>query len=66
LPLSLSQIKRIIVELYDDTSKKHNAKIVAAIRKAVIKIVYVNVDIWQSKVSGEKFIGKHQRDKSLP
>ena len=53
----MTQIKRIVIELYDDTSKKHSAAVVAAIRKAV-KILYVNVDIWQSKVSGEKFIGE--------
>ena len=52
----MTQIKRIVIELYD-TSKKHSAAVVAAIRKAV-KILYVNVDIWQSKVSGEKFIGE--------
>ena len=53
----MTQIKRIVIELYDDTSKKHSAAVVAAIRKAV-KILYVNVDIWQSKMSGEKFIGE--------
>ena len=53
----MTQIRRIVIELYDDTSKKHSAAVVAAIRKAV-KILYVNVDIWQSKVSGEKFIGE--------
>jgi len=53
----MTQIKRIVIELYDDTSKKHSAAVVAAIRKAV-KILYVNVDIWQSKVPGEKFIGE--------
>jgi len=52
----MTQIKRIVIEVYD-TSKKHSAAVVAAIRKAV-KILYVNVDIWQSKVSGEKFIGE--------
>ena len=54
----MTQIRRIVIELYDDTSKKHSAAVVAAIRKAVVKILYVNVDIWQSKMSGEKFIGE--------
>ena len=51
-------MKRVIIELYDHTSKKHNANVVASIRKAPVKIIHINVDIWQSKVSGEKFIGE--------
>ncbi|CAM9992252.1 unnamed protein product, partial [Ascophyllum nodosum] len=49
-------IKRMVVELYDDTSRRYNAELTAAIRKAPIPIVFINCDIWQSKVSGEKFI----------
>ena len=42
----------------DDTSRRYNAELTAAIRKAPIPIVFINCDIWQSKVSGEKFIGE--------
>ena len=54
----IPQIKRMVVELYDDTSRRYNAELTAAIRKAPIPIVFINCDIWQSKVSGEKFIGE--------
>lgn len=54
----MSQIKKIVVELYDDTTKRYNAQLAAAVRRAPIPIVYLNCDIWQSKVSQDKFIGE--------
>jgi len=55
---TMLQVKRVIIELYNDTSQRHSTAVVKMIRNAVINVLYVNVDIWQSKVSGEKFIGE--------
>ena len=57
-PPPTSQVERVIIELYNDISKRHSAAIVKVIRDAVINVLYLNVDIWTSKVSGKKFIGE--------
>ena len=51
----------MIVELYAATAKKFNATLQAEIRAALIPIVFINCDLWQNKVSGEKFIGESVR-----
>ena len=45
----------MIVELYAATTKEFNAPLKAEIRAALIPIVSINCDLWQSKVSGDKF-----------
>lgn len=57
-PLATLQARRMIVELYAATTKKFNAALQREVRKALIPIVFINCDLWQSKVSGEKFIGE--------
>lgn len=54
----MSQIKRMMVELYAATTKRFNTALQTAVRNALIAILFMNCDLWQSKVSGEKFIGE--------
>ena len=48
----------MIVELYPATTKNFNATLKAEIRDALIPSVFINRDLWQSRVSGEKYIGE--------
>ena len=48
----------MIVELYPATTKKFNATLKAEIRDALIPSVFINRDLWQSRVSGETYIGE--------
>lgn len=54
----LLQIKRMIVELYAATTQTFNETLIKDVRRALSKILFLNCDLWTSKVSGEKFIGK--------
>lgn len=48
----------MMVELNAAATKKFNAALQTSARNALIPSVFINCDLWQSKVSGEKFIGE--------
>ena len=56
--VQLWQLKRMIVELYAATIGKFNTALAKDVRKAVAKILFLNCDLWTSKVSGDKYIGE--------
>ena len=58
LLVQLWQLKRMIVELYAATIGKFNTALAKDVRKAVAKILFLNSDLWTSKVSGDKYIGE--------
>ncbi|CAM9198236.1 unnamed protein product [Hapterophycus canaliculatus] len=47
------------VELYAATTQKFNTTLLKDVRRALNKILFLNCDLWTSKVSGEKFIGEY-------
>eukprot|EP00904_Undaria_pinnatifida_P006868 jgi/Undpi1/3310/HiC_scaffold_15.g06684.m1 len=55
--LQSKSVKRLLVEIYAATTRPFAAAMLKAVRAARIPIVHVNVDIWASKSSGEKYIG---------
>ena len=52
------QVKRLLVEIYAATTRSFAASMLKAVRAARIPIVHINVDLWASKSSGEKYIGQ--------
>lgn len=48
----------MIIEMYQATTRAHNAKMQPLIRNALIASVYVLTDLWTSEVTGDKFIGE--------
>ncbi|CAB1117218.1 unnamed protein product [Ectocarpus sp. CCAP 1310/34] len=50
-------IKKMIVEMYAATTRAFNSELVKDVRRALIPILYLNCDLWTSRVSGEKYIG---------
>ncbi|CAN0580139.1 unnamed protein product, partial [Laminaria digitata] len=47
----------ILTEIYAATCQSFAASMLKTIRAATIPIAHANVDLWTSKVSGEKYIG---------
>jgi hypothetical protein len=50
-------VKRLIVELYVATKHEFAKDLVDVAKSSVIPTLSLNVDIWTSKTSGEKFLG---------
>lgn len=48
----------MIVEMYAATTRAFNSELVKDVRRALIPILYLNCDLWTSRVSGEKYIGE--------
>eukprot|EP00904_Undaria_pinnatifida_P011834 jgi/Undpi1/7781/HiC_scaffold_23.g10254.m1 len=51
------EIKRHVVELYAATPRVVTINLRKEISAALLPIVYINTDLWTSKVSGDKYIG---------
>ncbi|CAN0144047.1 unnamed protein product, partial [Scytosiphon promiscuus] len=51
-------VKKHVVELYHATIGAVTADLQKEIRAALLPIVYINTDLWTSKVSGDRYIGK--------
>ena len=54
----MSQVKRMIFEMYDATIKKFNVSMQKIYRIADVPIGYVNADLRTSRVSGFKYLGE--------
>ena len=56
--VNTSQVKKMIIEMYDATVKRFHASMQKMVRIADVPIGYVNADLWTSKVSGYKYLGE--------
>lgn len=52
------QVKQMIVEMYDAARHERKMKMMRMKRHSPIPWLHINVDLWTSKTSGIKYIGK--------
>lgn len=57
---ALPQVKHVVIEMYAATLDKFKSNMLEAVHAALLPIIYVNVDLWKSKFSGEKFLGEQR------
>ena len=53
------QIKRMVVEMYDATKEVRKSKMAKMKEFSPLPWLHINVDLWTSRTSGEKYIGEN-------
>ena len=55
--LNNKQVKHVIVEIYNATKNAVMKDLASDIKKAPIPLASLNVDLWTSKISSDKYLG---------